>query len=117
MLLRLGTGGWTGESKQQKLGVSPANIIDVRDIVGIEDSYKNKISHFLVKLADYELHLKCDNYDVKNNWIKAIRYMKDKFKNSSFFNSRKYKEEINDEVMLQIYAENEQKQWEKVKVA
>lgn len=90
--------------------------MDVRDIVEIEDSYQNKISHFLIRLVDNELHLKCDNYDVKNNWIKAIRFMKRKFKNSNHFSKRKYKEEINDEIMLEIYAENEQKHWKQVQV-
>jgi hypothetical protein len=98
------------------VGHYPTNIIDVRDIQDIEDEYQNKISHFLIKLRDYQVHLKCDNYDEKNQWIKAIGFMREKFKASCFFSERKYKEDIQDEMKLQIYSENEQRNWEQAKV-
>jgi hypothetical protein len=49
-------------------------------------------------------------------WIKAITFMKDKFKASCFFNKRKYKEEIDDEIMLEIFSEIEQSHWDSLKV-
>lgn len=89
----------------------------MRDIVEVVDEFRGKISHFLVRLPDYELHLKSDNYDVKNAWVEAIRFMKAKFASDCFYEQRGYKEEINDEAMLEIYAELEQQLWESVRVA
>jgi hypothetical protein len=94
----------------------PLNIINVRDIKDVIDNYKDKMSHFLIKLDDGSMHLKCDNYDVKNEWLKAIQFMREKFKASYFFNQRKYKEAIDDETSMRIRAENEWSNWESLQV-
>ena len=94
----------------------PSNIIDIRDIQDVIDNYKKKISHFLIKLKNKEIHLKCDNYDEKNKWLQAIQYMRNKYSSSCYFNERKYKEDIDDETSLLIYAENEMRHWDEIKV-
>jgi hypothetical protein len=74
------------------------------------------MSHFLIELEKHKIHLKCDNYDEKNEWIKAILFMKEKFETSVYMNQAKYKEKLDDETKIQIYAENEWANWEDIRV-
>ena len=80
------------------------------------DNYQKKISHFLLRLKDKEVHLKCDDYDQKNKWVGAIRYFRARHQSTICFNERYYKETLDDETKIQIYAENEQRHWDQVKV-
>ena len=94
----------------------PSNIIDVRNIKDLEDNYKNKLSHFLLKLEDSDIHLKCDDYDAKAEWINVINFFRDKYNTDVVYNEFKYKEKLDDETSLRIYAENEMKHWDSIKV-
>jgi hypothetical protein len=62
------------------------------------------------------MHLKCDDYDQKNKWVSAIEYMRTRYSSSMSFNERNYKETIDDETSLKIYAENERRHWDEIKV-
>ena len=88
----------------------------MRDIQEIKNNYKKKISHFLIKLKNKQIHLKCDDYDEKNKWISAITFMKNKYSLSCYFNERNYKEKLDYETKLRIFSENEQDHWEDIKV-
>lgn len=88
----------------------------MREIKDVVDNYKGKISHFLIELPDNQIHLKCDNYDDKSAWIKAINFMRDRFQSSLYFNQRRYKEKLDDETSLRIIAENEWKNWDDIQV-
>ena len=88
----------------------------MRDIKDVVDNYKDKLSHFLIQLEGNSLHLKCDNYDEKNDWLRAIQFMRDRFQSSCFFSQRKYKERIDDETSIRIQAEIEWKNGDELQV-
>ena len=70
----------------------------------------------MIRLEENEMHLKCDNYDFKAEWLKAINFMRDLYSNETFFHQRKYKEGLDDETSFRIFAENERKNWKLAKV-
>jgi hypothetical protein len=86
----------------------------VRSIVDIEDNFEGKLSHFLVDMGKNKMHLKCDNYDEKDLWLKAIEFMRNKFRTSGM--GGQYKEGVDDETRTRIYAENEWANWEEIRV-
>ena len=73
------------------------------------------MSHFMINLGKHKIHLKCDNYDEKNQWLKAIAFMREKFQTSGFM-KKEHKEELDYETKTKIYAENEWANWEEIRV-
>jgi hypothetical protein len=67
-------------------------------------------------VADSDIHLKCDDYDEKAKWITAINFFRKQFSSEGVFSEYKYKEKLDDETSLRIYAENEILNWSTIKV-
>lgn len=92
----------------------PSFFVDVRAIDKIVDSYSGKYDHFMLRGKDMNLHLKCDVMEDKKKWIDGINYLREhyKFDKSPLL----VQKELDDELKLEILAENELRCWNEIKV-
>ena len=79
------------------------------------DSYSGKYDHFMLRGKNMDLHLKCDVMEDKKKWINGINFMREFYKHDK--TPIVLEKELDDEVRLQILAENDLRFWTQLKVA
>lgn len=93
------------------------NVIYVSQIQQVDENIDNKKEHFKILLrpcqkakeADSMIHIKCKNDLDRTNWIKAIRFFKEYYKDIN--QQKNLEDELDIETQARIQAEIELSQW------
>lgn len=88
--------------------------MDVRRIEKVVDSYQGKYDHFLLRGRDMALHLKCDEMGDKKKWLDGINFLREHYKFDK--SPPLLQRELEDEVRLEILAENDLRFWTELQV-
>lgn len=95
----------------------PSTIIDVADIRDVVNDFNNKAGHMLIRLDRQDLHLKSDEVEVKNKFVESVQYMREIFSvKQSTRKEQKTKNRVDDEIKLEILAENDVSDWARIQV-
>ena len=95
----------------QGINDRPESVIFINQIKDIEDNYGGKKSHFLLKLDQENIHMKCDENSEKEKWVTSIRKLMEIYKGKKILDwdddKRSHKEEIDIRVVNIIMDEQE----------
>ncbi len=61
----------------------PKGVLKLADVVSLEDAPGGKKNHFVIHLADKQLHLKSDDYSLKEKWLSTLRQLLAQHKRSA----------------------------------
>lgn len=83
-------------------------ITEIKELV---DNYEGKKSHFLLKLENETVHLKCDEAAEKDRWVQAITRLRTIYQGKKVFDfeddRKSHKDEIDVRILNMIMDEQE----------
>ena len=74
------------------------------------------MNHFLIRLENFDVHLKLEDCKLKRKWVDSIEYMRTVFSKPKDDKKVHYEKKMDNEINLEILAENEIRNWLKIKV-
>lgn len=93
----------------------PKTVVYMQEIKDVQANFGGKNGHVKVLFDDDSFVLKFDFPKEMDEWIKAVNFFRDFYKNEKIQCSRTYQEEIDIEASLKIMAENEIENWNLIK--
>lgn len=86
-------------------------MVVVTDILEIEDNYKGKNNHFLLRLDNETIHMKCDDKAFKDKWVTSLKGLLAIYQGKKVLDweddRRSHKEELDIRILYAIMDEQE----------